>query len=109
MQKVTALFSILLLACTSIVRADDDTFIDYQNYNHGYCSTCSNAPCGCGEPCSDEGCPPVVNPCDPCAPVCGTECGISVCAIAVAIAAVAAAAAIVISSGDGGSSTHIHN
>ena len=32
MQKVTALFSILLLACTSVVRADDDTFIDYHNY-----------------------------------------------------------------------------
>jgi len=105
MQKTTALFSILLLACTSVVRANDDTFIGYQNYNNGYCSTCSNAPCGCGEPCSNEECS-----CEPCAPVCGTECGISIRAIAVALVAIAAGTAIIITSGNNDSSSpHIHN
>ncbi|MCH9608948.1 MAG: hypothetical protein S4CHLAM45_03110 [Chlamydiales bacterium] len=118
----------------------DDTFFDYQNYNHGYCPDCNYCPCRCDVescPSGNPSCPPqkenytppypkeptpcpptesnaapcaptpcATTTCDPCAPVCGAECGISVCAITVAIAAVAAAAAIIVASSNGAGSVH---
>lgn len=68
---------------------------------------CNAAPCnncngnGCNS-CNGNG---SCDPCDPCAAVCGTQCGISIVAIGVALAAVIAAAAIIIASGNG-SATH---
>lgn len=87
----------------------DSTFLDYQNYNHGYCPECNCYPCRCDGP---GGCEPcntcaVPDPCNP-APVCGTQCGLSVCAVALAIIIVAGVAAIIISS-SGSSHTHAAN
>ncbi len=101
MYKIIALLSSILIFGTPLSAADN-TFLDYQNYNHGYCSTCNCEPCACGQPPAQP-----CNPCDPCAPVCGTECGISLCAIAVGVAAVAVAAVIILVSGSG--SSHAHN
>lgn len=100
-----------------------DVFVDYQNYNHDYCPTCDCNPCRCNygpvstpcqpnvcepsvcDPCDANVCEPsVCEPCNPCAPVCGSECGISVCAIGVAIAALATAAVLIVSSGNGSAS-----
>ncbi len=131
MKSFIALLLILLMSAQSAF-AVDDTFFDYQNYNHGYCPDCNYCPCRCGggscpnnscetpapypqdpppcppgapcgtpTPCAAPCAPAPCDPCDPCAPVCGTECGISVCAIVVGIAALAAAAAIIICSSNG--------
>lgn len=107
MKKLTLFFSVMLLTLSTSLSAADNTFIDYQNYNHGYCSSCNCAPCAC-EP-APAPCQQPCGPCDPCAPVCGTECGVSICAIGVGVAAVAAAAAIIIASGDGSSTSHSSN
>ena len=107
MKKVTALLSLMLVAFSTSLAAADNTFIDYQNYNHGYCSSCNCAPCVCDP--SPPPCSVPCAPCDPCAPVCGTECGVSICAIGVGVAAVAAAAAIIIASGSGSSTAHQAN
>lgn len=115
MRKIIALLSAILIVCGTSLTAADSTFLDYQNYNHGYCPECSCYPCRCDVPCPEEApCDPCpvpnpCNPCDPCAPVCGTECGVSICAIGIGLAAVAAAAAIIIASGNGGSTEHLHN
>lgn len=124
MRKMTALLTAILFAFVTSISAANSTFIDYQNYNHGYCPSCNYEPCVCDPPpyqdagyppctppypapCPPEPpCEPPCDPCDPCAPVCGTDCGVSVCAIAVAVAAVIAAAAIVLSSGSGVPSSH---
>ncbi len=121
MKKAFTLFSMLLITFGTALKGYDSTFMDYQNYNHGYCPECSCYPCKCDVPYYnvEPGPPPPVppppppcpvpdpcSPCDPCAPVCGTQCGISICAIGVAIAGVAAAAAIII--GTGGSSSTAH-
>lgn len=132
MKRLFAILMILVLPLNLL--GVDDTFFDYQNYNHGYCPSCNYCPCQCdGGTCSDSctpppypkepaTCPPGApctsatpatpcapepcqSPCDPCAPVCGTGCGISVCAIVVAIAALAAAAAIIIGSSNGSSTS----
>lgn len=135
--SVKKCISILTIFCFSLVAplsADpSSTYIDYQNFNHGYCPTCNCYPCACapqqyppppppipgglpptgpipcGAPARGPGpcatCGPCA-PCDPCAPVCGTDCGVSICAIAVAVVAVAAAAAIIVASGNGSSTTH---
>lgn len=118
--------------CSQSLHAADDTFFDYQNYNHGYCPDCSYCPCRCqtgacnsnscesappypktpppcppGTPCQavapcpspcQAPCQTPCNPCDPAAPVCGSPCGISICAILVAIAAVVGAGAIIVAS-----------
>lgn len=69
------------------------------------CCQASNCRSGCRQPCYNA------YPCDPCdipAPICGTDCGLSVCSIAAAIAAVVAVAAIILSS-PGASTVHSHN
>ena len=38
---------ILLTAGLIPLRAANDTFMDYQNYNHGYCPDCNCYPCKC--------------------------------------------------------------
>ncbi len=138
--------------------AEGDVFVDYQNYNHGYCPYCDSSPCRCAnrnsgpiapptpptppppppaQTCPGPGCPAPVPPpqdpppqdpppqdpppqdpppasacaptsaCAPCtAPVCGTECGISICALGIGIAALVTAAVIIVSSGNGSSSHH---
>lgn len=60
------------------------------------CQPPGQAPCG-QAPCAEA---PCEKPCDP-APVCGTDCGISICALGIGLAALAAAAAIIVSSGNG--------
>lgn len=130
MKKVIALLCILSTGFTTMLSGASDTFMDYQNYNHGYCPDCNYYPCRCdtgycpdANPCptcphaegeyqppypqQPDACPATCNTCDdvcdPCAPVCRNSCGISICAIAIAIAAVAAAAAIIVGSSNGSS------
>ena len=113
-MKVIALLLAGCLGLGSSLFAANNPYVDYQNYNQGYCSTCNCYPCMCApqQPCVPQGAPCAAPPCGPCgapacgpcdagAPVCGAECGISICAIGVAVAAVAAAAAIIIASGNG--------
>lgn len=123
MKKTISFILTAILATSGALHAADSTFLDYQNYNHGYCPECSCYPCccqggscdaaptDCAAPCAQPTpCAAPCNvptPCAPCAPVCGTECGISICAIGIAIAAVAAAGAIIIASSNGGSSSHL--
>jgi hypothetical protein len=141
MQKLMTLICILLTAAFSPLKAGD-TFIDYQNYDHGYCPECNCYPCQCnamaeelGEeegalpppPCGPCGAavpasaafgtlpppPPAAaaaceecekpDPCDP-APVCATNCGISLCWIGLGIAVIATGAALIVSSNNGGHS-----
>lgn len=108
---VTGILSIFVSSLT----AASSTFVDYQNFNHGYCSQCNCYPCQCEIPPMDP--PPAAAPvpapcctvppspppaaCDPCAPVCGAECGVSFCAIAVAAVAIGVAVFIVVASGNG--------
>ncbi|MBS0623392.1 MAG: hypothetical protein JSS62_02095 [Verrucomicrobia bacterium] len=126
MRKVIAVLCIFSIFIGQNLCAASDTFIDYQNYNHGYCPECNYYPCQCdtgycpnvnscsscpngAPPCPPEppACPPPASTCgscnsyDPFAPVGGGMCGVSICAIAVAIAAVAAAAAIIVGSSNG--------
>lgn len=136
-MKSTLIFLCLMLVCSYSLRASN-TFIDYQNYNHGYCPECNCYPCRCDGTCpptednpnpcpscpsgkcsAGELPPPPVgdgekkecnvckqpNPCDP-APVCGTNCGISLCWVGLAIAGVAAAAAIIVTSNNGSTPSH---
>ncbi len=107
MKQMRALVTLFLLFGTPLSAADNP-FLDYQNYNHGYCPECDCAPCACGDP-APAPCAASGGACDPCAPVCGTECGVSICAIGVVVAAIAGAAAIIIVSGSGSSTTHAHN
>lgn len=116
MKRLLSLLTLVIFASSSTLSAASNTFLDYQNYNHGYCPDCNCAPCNCGQPpaCEDPGAPqceapcnpcaagaPCAPPCDPCAPVCGAECGISWCAIAVGVAALVAAAVIILTAGHG--------
>ncbi len=48
MKRLTAIV-VLLTFWISPLRAASDTFVDYQNYNHGYCPECGSFPCRCGE------------------------------------------------------------
>lgn len=103
------LFCALLTLSLSPLRASD-TFVDYQNFNHGYCPDCNCYPCRCGEenfldaedPCDDEPCDECEKP-DPCNPacVCGTNCGISLWVVGLVIAGVATAGALIIGSSNG--------
>ena len=111
MHRFTTLFCLLLTLFFGISNnrcfAGSDVQ-SYQNFNHGYCPSCDCTPC-CGtcNSSEDEGayCAPCGDLCEPpCAPICGTQCGISICAIGIAVAAVVAAAAIIIASGNGSSS-----
>lgn len=109
MKQVIAILSLIVMATGTTLSAASNTFLDYQNYNHGYCPTCNCEPCTCGSPQPPPPpCPEPGGPCDPCAPVCGTECGVSICAIGVGVAAVAAAAAIIVTSSSGNRSSHHH-
>ncbi|NGX60729.1 MAG: hypothetical protein K940chlam9_00197 [Chlamydiae bacterium] len=116
MKKTLSLLCILLTAFALPLRASSNTFQDYQNYNHGYCPSCNCSPCGCGAdgacpeepyptPCEEE---EPCGPCDPCGPVCGAECGISLCAIGVGAAAIVIAGVIILTSGDG-EAGHFHS
>ena len=142
MKKVVAVLSAFLVVFGTL-SGSSSTFMDYQNYNHGYCPSCNCYPCDCNRnlnsesnypigptdglpsdpppcpappsqpvppPCSAPSCQapraPPCDPCDPCAPMCGTECGVSVCAIAVAVAAIVAAAAIILASSSESSHNH---
>lgn len=117
MKRLIALSLIPFMLAQSAFAADD-TFIDYQNYNHGYCPSCSYCPCkcdaqsgcegqapcnapaaACAAPCEQKEC----SPCDPQPRDCGYKCGVPVCAIVVAIGALAAAAAILLSTNAGSS------
>jgi len=111
MKKVFTLMTMFVMTFGMTLSAADNTYMDYQNYNHGYCSECNCAPCGCDQPCAPlcDACQQPCNSCDPCAPVCGAECGISLCAIGIGVAAVAVAAALIIASGSGSSSSHSHS
>lgn len=127
MRKTIAIFCIISTFLSPKLVAANDTFFDYQNYNHGYCPDCNYYPCRCDTgytpcpTCPNSTVPPAPYPqdpdacpngacgtcndvCDPGAPVCKSTCGISICAIAVAIAAVAAAAAIIVGSSNGSGS-----
>lgn len=124
MRKINLICSLILsLVIFSSLFGASNTFIDYQNYNHGYCPDCNCYPCKCGGGAQDsppypvqDAPPPACAPCgnapckkpDPCAPapVCGTNCGISLCYVGLAIAGVAAAAAIIVTSNNG--SVHSH-
>lgn len=110
MRKMIGFLSIFVMVFGTTLSAADNPYLNYQNYNHGYCPECNNAPCSCAQPCSPNSCQTYCDPCDPCAPVCGTECGISLCAIGVGVVAVAAAVAIVIAASNGNdSSSHSHS
>lgn len=63
-----------------------------------FCPTCNSLPCDC-PPAQPEVSLPI-RQCAPCAPVCGTDCGVSICAVVIAIAAVVAAGAIILASGE---------
>jgi hypothetical protein len=73
-------------------------------YGTGYYPTYNCDPQGYQQPCAAD-----CYPCDPCsltAPICGTDCGLSVCSIAAAIAAVVGVAAIILSSPN---ASHTHS
>ncbi|MCH9635311.1 MAG: hypothetical protein S4CHLAM81_05250 [Chlamydiales bacterium] len=110
----------------------DNTFLDSQNYNHGYCPDCNTSPCDCPAvpykscPQKEGTCPdaPVYNPdvkacypddensacteqcppCDPCAPIARKHSGISICAVGLVLVALAAGAAVIVTSNNGSSS-----
>ena|GEM_PF-2207948 len=63
-------YTIIMLIATAFfapVRAADNTFLDYQNYNHGYCPQCNGYPCSCPSK-PYQSCPQDVEDC-PDAPV----------------------------------------
>lgn len=118
----------VLIVFSFTCHAADSTFMDYQNFNHGYCPECTCYPCKCdGAPPPGPPLPPAqpapgvvplqpgsgmatnappVNTCpkpDPCnpAPVCGAQCGIPIWVLGGVIATVATAAAIIIGSNNG--------
>ncbi len=112
----------IFLAAAAPLKAASDTFIDYQNYNHGYCPDCNCYPCRCAEnvdapvppppPPPPPGAaaavpPPPASPCGPkpdaCTPatICATNCGISLWIVGLVIAGVATAGALIVSSNNG--------
>lgn len=50
MKKAIRLIIAILFPLTPSLFAANDTFIDYQNFNHGYCPTCNCYPCTCAVP-----------------------------------------------------------
>ncbi len=104
MKKFVSFICMALMASVSVMHAETSNLYDYQNYNHGYCPECECSPCTCQPSGEQTTCPAACSSCEGNAPVCGTECGISICALGVAVAALAAAAAIIISSGNGSTS-----
>lgn len=143
MKTCSTLICILLTITFAPLQAASDTFVDYQNYNHGYCPKCNCYPCQCkylqgtpgpgpvdgpeaiDDPDADDddedyddeegdippppACrapAPATTPCDDPAPVCATNCGVSLCVVGVAIAAIATTAAILISANNGGDPAH---
>lgn len=50
MKKALRLIIAILFPLTPSLFAANDTFIDYQNFNHGYCPTCYCYPCTCAVP-----------------------------------------------------------
>lgn len=155
MKTLLSFVCIFLIGLSLPLRAANDTFIDYQNYNHGYCPICNSYPCRCKKPYNPENGPPPIpeagpgpmpapppgpgptppppapgpgpdgpppppgpgpgpkkpppppppSPCNP-APVCGTNCGISLVWIGIGIVGLAAAAVIIVSSNNGSIAAH---
>jgi hypothetical protein len=98
MKRMITLLTAALVAFGANASAANSAALNYQEY-------CDSGPPACSAPsCMQAPCPPPFDPCAPCAPVCGTECGVSVCAIGVAILAIVAAAAIILSS----ETEHVH-
>ncbi len=100
MRKFLAILAILALSSGMTLSADP------YYYDADYYPTYNCDPRGYQQPCAAD-----CYPCDPCsitAPMCGTDCGLSVCSIAAAIAAVIGVAAIIIASPDS-SNVHSHN
>ncbi len=105
MKRLIALFTVLFFACSSPLTASSNTFLDYQNYNHGYCPDCNCSPCKCGAcESSDPAAPSTCakpNPCAPPATTCATECGISLWCIGIGLAALITAAVLIVGSNNG--------
>ncbi len=128
MLKYLLTFLCIFLASTGCLRAGD-TFVDYQNFNHGYCPNCHCSPCQCAgleegvaaEAVAEDGeggvlvaepAPAAVTAeeaeeeeaataaCEP-AVVCATNCGISLWWIGLILAGLATAGAIIVSSNNG--------
>lgn len=47
MKKLFFIVFFMLGFVTTNVLATNNTFLDYQNYNHGYCPDCNSCPCNC--------------------------------------------------------------
>ncbi|MFZ0566053.1 MAG: hypothetical protein WAM28_07705 [Chlamydiales bacterium] len=118
-KKLAISLLILSIASGEKGKAAENQSPTPQNYQYGYCSVCDCYPCRCPSPsyaqpvlaasCAPcpHPCPPPnpCFPCDPCAPVCGTQCGLTVCAIGAAVALVVITAAIIVSTGE---ASHVH-
>lgn len=115
MKTLLTLIAAILIGCSSHVYAASNTFLDYQNYNHGYCPDCNCCPCkcaggGCYAPDNPNSPQDPVNPqgsCqkpDPCCPpatsVC-TQCGLNVIYVGAGIAIIATVASIIVGSNNG--------
>lgn len=107
MKKYVSILTTVCFALGATLSASNTAYADYQNYNQGYPpAVAPGGPTPCGAPVYGPGPCATCGPCDPCAPVCGTDCGVSICAIGLGVVAVAAAAAIIIASGNGSSTSH---
>ncbi|MEZ5315659.1 MAG: hypothetical protein R3E91_05595 [Chlamydiales bacterium] len=103
MKTMVLLLSVFIIGSVMPVKGADAPHSHDQHYPHEHSSECNSS--SCSSNCSH---PSRKISCDPCAPICGTKCGISICAIGVAIVAIAGAAAIILVSGNGSSTTHQH-
>jgi hypothetical protein len=101
LKKTAILLSAILLTFGGRAAASNTPVVYYQNYA-GSCSNCNSNPCACPPVCSAPSCqapcPPLPDPCSPCAPVYAAECGVSICAIGAAVLAIVGAAALILSS-----------
>ncbi|MCC5832476.1 MAG: hypothetical protein JJU12_05465 [Chlamydiales bacterium] len=107
-MRTFIVFASFLLAFSSTLTAASNTFMDYQNYNHGYCPDCNCFPCKCPggvppsqNPGNPQGTCPKPNPCCPPATTACTQCGLNIVYIGLGIAVLATAATIIIGSGNG--------
>ncbi len=137
MRKCLSIFFVLLIAAGSQLSAASNTFLDYQNYNHGYCPDCNCCPCKCAgggcyapqppppppspnqppppppppgdpqDPINPQGACKKPEPCCPPATSTCTECGLNIVYVGLGIAAVVTAATILIGMDNG--SVHSHS
>jgi hypothetical protein len=113
-----AFISILcaLLMAASPLKGASDTFVDYQNFNHGYCPDCNCYPCRCAElgitpataatpaaAATPPAAPEPVKPdaCNQPKPICPENCGIRLWIVGLVLAGTATAGAILVSSNNG--------